>query len=201
MNLVINKFVDLFNSLSTKTINSLSTNSSTLNSLLLISLCCLLILALLLYTFQSRLIYLPQLPPGSRQEVWGPERFGYQEGQAEELVIETPDGEKLQAFWIEAPSKWNKSSSVEGIRARHHQNQSTSETPFTVLYMQANAGNIVTRAFFCKDKVILIHIHTLFYRATDCQSLKNSKNQSIATFCYFPTAATVNPPGHPQNKA
>lgn len=109
------------------------------------------LLAVLLYIFQSKLIYLPQMPPGSREEVWKPSRFGYgparsmqQEketsGTWEEVEIITKDGKKLHAFWIDAPSIWNKNDN-----ANTSENTSDS-SPFTIIYFQANAGNIVNRS-------------------------------------------------------
>lgn len=131
-----------------------------------------LILAIFLYAFQSKLIYMPQLPPGSRQQVWLPSRFGYGPGRTikrtlnkpikdhdsddetaelltaaevevedykwEEVEIVTRDKVKLQAFWIKAPSKWK----TEGQRVNKE-----SSDPYTVLYMQANAGNIVNHKY------------------------------------------------------
>lgn len=119
-----------------------------------------LLLAIFLYTFQSKLIYLPQFPPGSREQVWQPSRFGYGPGLTdqdkwEEVEIVTGDKVKLQAFWIKAPSKWNRNEN-EGIRNRFNKdndndtnkdtnkNNDKDNDAFTVLYLQANAGNIVT---------------------------------------------------------
>jgi hypothetical protein len=141
------------------------------------------LLAVFLYAFQSKLIYMPQLPPGSRQQVWLPSRFGYGPGRTikrnikktikdhdsddesgsaeaddmckwEEVEIITKDKVKLQAFWIKAPSKWNKE--VEGQRLNE------SSDPYTVLYMQANAGNIV-KIFKDKDSYTYLSPLLLFY--------------------------------------
>lgn len=143
-----------------------------------------LILAVLLYVFQSKLIYMPQLPPGSRQQVWLPSRFGYGPGRTikktankplkdhdsddetsellsvaevedykwEEVEIVTRDKVKLQAYWIKAPSKWN----IEGQRINKE-----SIDPYTVLYMQANAGNIVSKPEGL-TRILIIIISFLF---------------------------------------
>lgn len=142
-----------------------------------------LFLASLLYVFQGKLIYIPQLPPGSRSEVWLPSRFGYGPGiikfsrkskskccdhkhddheeeedddndghehehelehenadkkdnfSWEELEIITPDKVKLQAYWLKASFK------SHDIKQRISDD---SDVPYTILYMQANAGNIVS---------------------------------------------------------
>lgn len=120
-------------------------------------------LAALLFIFQSKLVYLPQMPPGSREEVWLPSKFGYGPGKTlegdsedsdcvdsenckwEEVEIVTVDKVKLQAFWIKAPSTWTTKRTGDDdshVKSRFTRNQS-SQIPFTILYMQANAGNIV----------------------------------------------------------
>ncbi len=104
------------------------------------------ILAVLLYSFQGRLIYIPQLPPGSNDEVWQPSRFGW--GRAREVdepesgdwkwenvELKTPDGKKLACYWIRASA-----AQKELIRERNV----SSNVPFTIIYLQANAGNIVS---------------------------------------------------------
>ena len=154
-------------------------------SLILLSLSSLLlILAILLYTFQGRLIYLPQFPPGSRREVWLPSQFGYGPGKSikprnyskkekekekgrkehdsddeggegedgsalnnsgsdsddfrwEEVEIVTKDMVKLQAYWIKA------SSTTRTKTENDQKSTDLNDEPFTILYMQANAGNIV----------------------------------------------------------
>lgn len=127
---------------------------NTINLILLFFSGLTILLGILLYTFQSRLIYLPQLPPGSKEEVWLPSRFGYGPGKRdgdgddkddednlatwEELSLKTSDGEILQAYWIKSPSSQCDSS----VRARTLDSKEES-VPFTILYMQANAGNIV----------------------------------------------------------
>ena len=58
-----------------------------------------------LYFFQTKLIYLPDFPPGSRKEVWRPSRFGMD--KFEEVYLTAADGVKLHCFWI--PSLGGKS--------------------------------------------------------------------------------------------
>ena len=113
------------------------------------------LIPILLFCFQGKLIYLPQMPPGSRDEIWEPSSFGYGRGKKlikrlkekvdddeeekddykwEEVEINSPDGTKLHAYWIKAPSKWTDNS--------HSESRDPSTPPFTIIYMQANAGNI-----------------------------------------------------------
>lgn len=131
-----------------------------------------LLLGVFLYAFQSKLIYMPQLPPGSREEVWLPSRFGYGPGRNikrnlrsskdhdsddenddsidhkwEEVEIVTKDKVKLQAYWIKAPSKWNQKNEKEQSEVERNifnLKKEKESDPYTVLYMQANAGNIVS---------------------------------------------------------
>lgn len=56
-------------------------------------------LLIALYLLQSRLIYIPQFPPGSRTVVWKPDRFGFKRWKEEQ--ISSKDGTKLQVYWIE----------------------------------------------------------------------------------------------------
>ena len=109
------------------------------------------------------------MPPGSRDEVCLPSKFGYGPGLIkfnrrkccdkgdhkdddshdsppdsssfawEELDLVTPDNVKLQAYWIKAPSKLEGEASI-----RQRITEKASDVPFTILYMQANAGNIVS---------------------------------------------------------
>lgn len=115
--------------------------------------------AVLLYSFQSKLVYLPQMPPGSKEEVWLPSKFGYGPGKTEEddgsakweeIEIVTKDKVKLQAYWIKAPSTWGNGTedlnTESTVRSRFN-HTITTETPFTILFMQANAGNIVTLTY------------------------------------------------------
>ena len=115
---------------------------------------------------------MPQLPPGSREEVWLPSRFGYGPGRTikrnlrsskdhdsddenddsidhkwEEVEILTKDKVKLQAYWIKAPSKWNQKNEKEQSEVERNifnLKKEKESDPYTVLYMQANAGNIVS---------------------------------------------------------
>ena len=158
------------------------TLSSPLNTFLLAVTLLVLALAFFLYIFQAKLIYIPQLPPGSQSEVWLPSRFGYGPGIIkfvrkkcsgggehghcshehkitdtetndsavawEELELITPDNVKLQAYWLKAPSKLKDSvnrgdSEESSIKRRMASDSDPSNVPYTILYMQANAGNIV----------------------------------------------------------
>lgn len=58
---------------------------------------------LALYFLQTRLIYIPQYPPGSREDVWTPDKFGF--ASWEELWLIAKDGTKLHAYWIDAANK------------------------------------------------------------------------------------------------
>lgn len=116
---------------------------------------------------------MPQLPPGSHEQVWLPSRFGYGPGRTikrnlrsskdhdsddenddsidykwEEVEIVTKDKVKLQAYWIKAPSKWNhQKEQSETEKNTLNLNKEKASDPYTVLYMQANAGNIVSLLF------------------------------------------------------
>ncbi|KAI9740832.1 MAG: hypothetical protein M1818_004437 [Claussenomyces sp. TS43310] len=79
------------------------------------------VLSSLLYFKQKALIYPSHMPANARTEVPRPSQFGIT--NYEELVIPTPDGEKLSAFFIRAPNK-----------------QYSKNT--TVLMFHGNAGNI-----------------------------------------------------------
>ena len=152
-----------------------------------------LILAILLYFFQGKLIYIPQLPPGSRAEVWLPSRFGYGPGLIkfsrkkccdhkhkdddihehkfeeatdttgnfawEELELVTPDKVKLQAYWLKAPSKFKDNTTSSSVKQRNTDNPNTA-VPYTILYMQANAGNIVRakRSLFMYSFYLLFNL-------------------------------------------
>ncbi|OLL23707.1 Protein bem46 [Neolecta irregularis DAH-3] len=50
-----------------------------------------------LYKYQASLIYMPQFPEGSRTDVWTPDKFGL---SYQEVIITTPDNEKLSAYII-----------------------------------------------------------------------------------------------------
>jgi len=79
------------------------------------------ILSSVLYFKQKALIYPSHMPASARTEIPRPTQFGI--ADFEELLIPTPDGEKLSAFYIRAP---NKSQSINT----------------TVLMFHGNAGNI-----------------------------------------------------------
>ena len=62
-------------------------------------------LIIALYFLQSRLIYIPQFPPGSRTVVWKPDRFGFRRWKEEYLLAR--DGTKLHMYWIEGRGDWS----------------------------------------------------------------------------------------------
>lgn len=78
------------------------------------------VLSGLLYFKQNEIIYPRNIPPGSRNDVPKPSQFGITD--YEELMIPTPDGESLSAFFLRA----NK---------QHYRN-------ITILMFHGNAGNI-----------------------------------------------------------
>lgn len=79
------------------------------------------VLSSLLYFKQKALIYPSHIPNESRTQVPRPSEFGITD--FEELMIPTPDGEKLSAFYIRAPNR-------------------RSQKNITVLMFHGNAGNI-----------------------------------------------------------
>ncbi|TVY88582.1 Protein bem46, partial [Lachnellula willkommii] len=81
------------------------------------------VLSSLLYFKQKALIYPSHIPNLARTEVPRPSQFGITD--FEELMIPTPDGEKLSAFYIRGP------------KASSNKNRNT-----TVLMFHGNAGNI-----------------------------------------------------------
>jgi alpha-beta hydrolase superfamily lysophospholipase len=87
------------------------------------------LLSSLLYFKQRDLIYPASFPAGARTEVERPTRFGITD--FEELMIPTPDGETLSAFYIRAPNSSRSSNT-------------------TVLMFHGNAGNIGHRVPIAK---------------------------------------------------
>lgn len=212
----------------------LSLSLSPINSFLLITALLALLVAILLYVYQGKLIYMPQLPPGSRNEVWLPSKFGYGPGLIkfsrkkccseqddhkdddaherngseemavdtsnfawEEVELVTPDNEKLQAYWLKAPSTTTDTDI----------GTDTGSVPFTVLYMPANAGNIVRIVIVIVSAVLditilyrLVSLSLYLSRAIDCRSLENYRKLSIVMSCSFLIAVTANPAGHQANQ-
>lgn len=83
----------------------------------------------LLYTFQSRLIYLPQFPQDARRIVWKPSQFGFAPKQDEEIFVTTPDGVTIHGYFLSDERK--------------------GKGPLpTFIYFQGNAGNIGHRLPF-----------------------------------------------------
>ncbi|PSS12776.1 hypothetical protein M430DRAFT_67964 [Amorphotheca resinae ATCC 22711] len=79
------------------------------------------VLSSVLYFKQKTLIYPSHIPSGARTDVPRPSHFGITD--FEELMIPTPDNEKLSAFFIRAPY----------LRSRKN---------LTILMFHGNAGNI-----------------------------------------------------------
>ncbi|KAF2725402.1 alpha/beta hydrolase BEM46/Esterase/lipase/thioesterase [Polychaeton citri CBS 116435] len=75
-----------------------------------------------LYYYQNEIIYPRGIPPGSRTDVPRPQQFGM-EDHAEELMLSTPDGERISAFLLKPPNK---------LQAK----------PVTMISFHGNAGNI-----------------------------------------------------------
>lgn len=75
-----------------------------------------------LYAFQTRLIYMPQFPPGSLRHVYRPSAFGFPKEADQEQEIITKDGVKLVGYLIRDPK--------------------ADDSSPTVIYFQGNAGNI-----------------------------------------------------------
>ena len=71
-----------------------------------------------LYVFQKKLIYIAGFPPGSRTHVWTPSQFGMTGWK--EVWLKTADNVKLHSYWI-----------------------SNDNAKSTVIFFQANAGNVV----------------------------------------------------------
>lgn len=95
-----------------------------------------------LYALQTKLIYVPDFPPGSRRQVWRPSRFGIVEW--EEVWLRASDGVKLHAFWIPAPDR------------------TINQKPApTVLMFHANAGNMGHRLPLVAKILQLVSINFL----------------------------------------
>ena len=101
-------------------------------------------IASLLYLYQGKLIYPSNLPAGARTDTTNPSDFSL---PFEDLALKTPDGEKLQAWFIRPDEKGQ-------------------ERKMTVVMFQANAGNIAHRlplaAIFYKR--LAVNVLMLSYR-------------------------------------
>ncbi|PQE31044.1 BEM46 family protein [Rutstroemia sp. NJR-2017a WRK4] len=98
------------------------------------------LLSSLLYFKQKALIYPSAIPNGARTHVPRPSEFGLSD--FEELVIPTPDGEKLSAFYIRAP-------------------KTRSRKNVTILMFHGNAGNIGHRIPIARRFINLIECSVL----------------------------------------
>ncbi len=77
----------------------------------------------LLYTFQTRIIYLPQFPPGARSQLWKPSQFGFHKRHDDHVMLKTSDGISIHGYWLS-------------------DSDLSTETLPTFIYFQGNAGNI-----------------------------------------------------------
>ncbi|TPX30094.1 hypothetical protein SmJEL517_g06257 [Synchytrium microbalum] len=108
----------------------------------------------LLWVYQTSLIYPAAFPEGSRTEVFTPDKFSMHDW--EDLTLTTPDNLKIKAYLIRRkielsgayndPSRSNKSIGVDKL------------SPYTILYLHANAGNMGHRLPFA----------SLFYKSLKC---------------------------------
>ncbi|PJF19942.1 hypothetical protein PSACC_00244 [Paramicrosporidium saccamoebae] len=97
------------------------------------------------YAMQSKLIYVPDFPPGSRKQVWRPSRFGWTD--FEDFFLDTADGVRIHVFWM--PSHRKKPIEVP-----------------TLLFFHANAGNVGHRLPILRQiaELVDINIFAISYR-------------------------------------
>lgn len=88
----------------------------------------------LMYIFQTKLIYVPNFPPDSRRTVWKPSKFGWKEEDFEDVEITSFDGTKLRGYWIKARK-------IENSDIKETSNIDKKSLPI-LIYFQGNAGNI-----------------------------------------------------------
>jgi len=93
--------------------------------------------AVLLWKYQRVLIYPSSFPTGSRTEVATPEEFDLP--YSEEWLI-TPDDIKLHSYLL----LQSKASEKEKSRGESQDPNDTSKRRPTVLFLHANAGNMVS---------------------------------------------------------
>lgn len=105
-----------------------------------------LVIVVAIYHFQSKLIYVPHFPPGSRNEIWRPSKFGFD--QYEEVTLASSDGVKLHCYWI--PNQ-------KGLPLK--------SVP-TILFLHANAGNMGHRLPIAQRiaDVVNVNVFMLSYR-------------------------------------
>lgn len=89
----------------------------------------------ILYMNQRALIYPSHVPAGSRRDVWTPDQFGFSSDTWKLIQLKSKDGTELQAYVITALNKGH--ANMESMRYRRQ------EGALTVLYLHANAGNMV----------------------------------------------------------
>lgn len=91
---------------------------------LTVSIIVLLAIVILIYVYQERLIYMPTFPPGSRTDVWTPDRFGM---RYETVTVSAADGCVTTNYYI----PW-----------RHHHQDTGGGRRKAVVFCHANAGNL-----------------------------------------------------------
>ncbi|KAI9324887.1 Alpha/Beta hydrolase protein [Zopfochytrium polystomum] len=107
----------------------------------------------LLWRFQNRLIYMSSMPPGSRTVVARPDRA--QMPDFEDATIRTPDGVRIRAYAVftrvgggattaAAAAGDGEVEGEEGLRRRRAAKVGGggAVSPYTILYLHANAGNM-----------------------------------------------------------
>ncbi|KAJ1558064.1 hypothetical protein HK096_003751 [Nowakowskiella sp. JEL0078] len=128
----------------------------------------------LLYSYQTSLIYPSNVPPGSRTEVYTPNMFDLPNWDDVELT--TSDGVKIKAYTI-----YYREKNSEGI------------SPYTVLFCHANAGNMghrlpVIKALqaACKCNVFIVSYRG-YGKSEGSASEKGMKLDIEAAFKYVST--------------
>ena len=84
---------------------------------------CVLLVFSLVYVFQERLIYMPDFPPGSREHVWTPDRFGMPFESVD--IVNPKDGVKTVGYYIKPQTT-----------------QANNNKLIAVHFCHANAGNL-----------------------------------------------------------
>ncbi|TPX43842.1 hypothetical protein SeMB42_g04563 [Synchytrium endobioticum] len=112
----------------------------------------------MLYKYQTALIYPANFPDGSRTVVWTPDKFNMPD--YEDLTLSTADKVKIRAYLIKNKvdvhdrSRSTKSIGQDGL------------SPYTLLYLHANAGNMGHRLPFAYHlhRILKCNILLLSYR-------------------------------------
>jgi len=108
----------------------------------------------LLYFYQNELIYPSRYPPGSRVQVAKPNEVGLHDW--EDITIKTPDKIDIKAYLIRNREKEEQGvQTQEGLRTRTGKPNALAKR--TILYLHANAGNMVFISFsLCS---ITLHVY------------------------------------------